>query len=265
MDGGRSVMPDTSGTAGGPSPPQIFVISLPDAEHRRKSLVDELHKLGFIVRLHEAIDGRTRLPEEKEAMLDRDLAIRRTGRALTDAEFACTLSHISVFQTMIAEEIHDAVVLEDDAILKSGFDDVVRSPMPDWADLILFDHRNCFVRRIGRRRRLSGLSACRIAYRTPTLATGYRINIGSARRMIEKSLPIHQVIDWPEYVLYFRTFALTPRIVDHSDPNTGHSYIRQQRAESLSEHPSRETRTRKHRRFFSPRYWKRKIKYTRIS
>ncbi len=220
-------MVGASGTAEDFVFPQIFIISLSDARHRRRALVDHLGSLGLQAQIQEAIDGRGNIPEIYEPMLARSLANEKAGRPLTDMEFACALSHISIYRTMITEEIQDAVVLEDDAVLLPGFDMIVRSPMPHWADLILFDHKNCFVRRIGGRRKLQKISAHQIAYRTPTLATGYRISNSAAREIVERSLPVHEVIDWPEYILTLRTFALAPRIVDHSDPKTGHSYLRE--------------------------------------
>ena len=93
----------------------VFVISLPDCHDRRAGISAALDGLGLPFQFADAVDGRRGLPPEYESQIDR-AATRRKGRILTDAEFACALSHISVYRRIVSEGIDHALVLEDDVI-----------------------------------------------------------------------------------------------------------------------------------------------------
>ena len=245
--------------------PKIFVISLKDASERRQPLIDALDRMGVTCEMHWAIDGRDGLPPECEALVDRDRTGQSIGRALSDAEYACALSHISVYRTMLAEGIGDAVVLEDDARLLYGFYEAIQKDMPDWADLVLFDHQGCFVRRLGSRPFVPGVMAHRICHKRPTLATGYRLTLATAERMKKASLPVHQPPDWPSDILDFRTFASWPRIVGHHNFEEGHSHLRAGRAQMIQKSRIGAARANNNERLLTIDYWRRKLTVRKLS
>ena len=93
----------------------VFVVSLPDCIDRREVIARALHHLGIEFEFVDAVDGRHGLDPQYEDQIDR-VATRRAGRILSDAEFACALSHISVYQRIVLENIAYALILEDDAV-----------------------------------------------------------------------------------------------------------------------------------------------------
>ncbi len=93
----------------------VFVISLPDCRDRRTRISAALDGLGLPFEFFDAVDGRQGFPPERESEIDRTEAWRK-GNFLTDAEFACALSHIDVYRRIVSENIDHALVLEDDVI-----------------------------------------------------------------------------------------------------------------------------------------------------
>lgn len=247
------------------SGPEIFVISLHDASDRRKPLLDALTLMGHKFRLHSAIDGRDCLPQRYEAMIDRPRTVKTVGRALSDGEYACALSHLSVYQTIVAEGISDAIVLEDDAQLLEGFREAALTKMPDWADLLLFDHAHAVVNRYGSRALFLNARAYRISYQMPTLATGYRLSGKTAERMIALSIPLCQPADWPCDILAFRTFAMWPKLVGNNNSKDGHSHLKDDRDHLMVTSRKNEIQKPARSKFLKFSYLKRKLTARKLS
>lgn len=92
----------------------VFVISLVDSKDRRQTLTSYMKDLDIPFEFVDAIDGRYGLAPKHEKEIDRKNA--NFGRGLSDAEFACALSHVKIYQRIVNEGIDYALVLEDDAI-----------------------------------------------------------------------------------------------------------------------------------------------------
>src|SRR5690625_2715287 len=114
----------------------IFVISLHDAHERRRSIREQCAELGLEFEFFDAIDGRTGLAPEFEVEIDRGAAEIRHHRPLSDAEFACALSHRRIYQRILERGLPGAVVLEDDAILSRQFALFIGGKGYEQADLI---------------------------------------------------------------------------------------------------------------------------------
>ncbi|WP_148245153.1 glycosyltransferase family 25 protein [Enterobacter asburiae] len=94
---------------------RIFVISLKRSYERRKSIEERLTSLGLEYEIFTAIDGR--LLSDSELIL----FTKKTNYAIEPGEIGCSLSHVSIYAKMVAENTSSALILEDDAIL---FDDL---------------------------------------------------------------------------------------------------------------------------------------------
>src|SRR5262245_3014312 len=110
-------------TGAAPTPRKFiltFVISLADAEVRRRNMVAQLTAAGIPFRFVDAVDGRAqKLPDTIDGA--------RIVRTLFNSEagVACAASHRLLHRT-IAEGEDDAVlILEDDASIADDFADVV--------------------------------------------------------------------------------------------------------------------------------------------
>jgi glycosyl transferase family 25 len=92
-----------------------FIISLPKDKDRREYLGGQLEKLGIPFSILNAVHGASLSAEELDASYDRKKALRLFNRELSKGEIGCALSHITIYQKMVAENIPYALVLEDDA------------------------------------------------------------------------------------------------------------------------------------------------------
>ena len=122
----------------------IFVISLPDAAARRQAVTARLSDIGLEGTFIDAVDGRNGLPADLETRIDRVSAKAHFHRDLSDAEFACAMSHRRVYQHILDQGLEGAVVLEDDAVPQPGFKEFLRDEGYKTAELILFDHQGAF-------------------------------------------------------------------------------------------------------------------------
>src|SRR5690625_2398520 len=104
----------------------IFVISLTDAHERRSRIAEQCAELGLASEMVDGSDGRAGLPPEFETETDRNATQRRLGRQVTDAEFACALSHRRIYERITCHGLPGAIVLEDDVIISPCFIDFVK-------------------------------------------------------------------------------------------------------------------------------------------
>ncbi len=202
----------------------VFVISLPDCHDRRARVSAALDGLGLPFAFVDAVDGRRGLPPEYESQIDRPLA-HELGRNLSDAEFACALSHINVYRRIVSRNIDYALVLEDDAV-----------PEPDLArylsgkhyqdasleQLVCHNRMIAYVRRSGAKSVFGGY---RSSLRAPMMkvsgASGYVISRRAAKHFIENALPIACAADWPDcietLIAHRECRLIAPSLVRHED------------------------------------------------
>src|SRR5690625_4444400 len=215
-------------TCSGPGAWPILVISLADALERRSRIAEQCAGLGLEIEIIEAIDGRAGLPAEFEAEIDRDAARIRHRRALSDAEFACALSHRSVYRRILDDGLPGAIVLEDDAILSSSFADFVRKQGYREADFIQMDYWPARVFWRQRRSWSSEIELAPLAENT-TCADAYSIPAECAQHMLSKSMPLAGLADWPCDVRPLDPLFTVPRIVTHLPANSAHSHLKSER------------------------------------
>jgi len=97
-------------------PHPIFVINLKSHAARRRACADQLAQLGLTPTFVEAVDGREMAVEEISARVDAAGRLRRAPKPLTAGEVGCYLSHGSVLARIVAENLPQALVLEDDLL-----------------------------------------------------------------------------------------------------------------------------------------------------
>jgi glycosyl transferase family 25 len=230
----------------------IFVLTLEEDRARRQPLLDRLADLGLEHQLFFGVDGREGLPAEYETMVDRSARIERTRRSMTDGEYACALSHLLLCRQIVERGIPRAIVLEDDALVGTALAAFTRGELRIPGELVLLDHSNGSFLRRGRIRVASDRDAYRIAV-APHLTTGYALTVGAARHFLDRGLPVRQRADWPFEIHRMESYAVHPRMVDHVDPETGPSLLRDERrlaraAQAQGLPPTRESR-------LGPAYW----------
>jgi len=98
--------------SGTPPRTELFVVSLADAGDRRAAFSDRARDTALSWRFFDACTQRP------DSLAIDEAAIRRNkGRALTRGEIGCYASHFSIWEEMVARDIAQAIVLEDDTII----------------------------------------------------------------------------------------------------------------------------------------------------
>lgn len=190
----------------------IFVISLADAHHRQSRIASALEAHGLAYEFVPAVDGRNGLDPTLEKLIDRRAGARNMRYEMTDAEFACALSHQSVYRLVCDRKIPAAIVLEDDAEVSAEFATLARGNGCTQASLILFQHQ---IARVFLSKPLSldaGITAYPLAT-SPTLAGAYSVRLDGAERLAALSYPISRAADWPIDIATIGAYAVHPIIV----------------------------------------------------
>lgn len=231
----------------------ILVISLADACERRQKIAAQCAELGLEIEIIDAIDGRNGLAAEFEARIDRAAARSREGRSLSDAEFACALSHRSIYQRIVEDGLLGAVILEDDAIPSPQFADFVQKQGYREADFIQMDYSPARVFWRQRRNWSGEIELVPLAENT-CLASGYSISARGARYMLSRTTPLAGVADWPCDMVPLGPLITLPKLVQQPQASSVHSSLMAER-DVLFE--NRDPATSRWKRFGQREYWRR--------
>ena len=203
----------------------IFTISLPDSTQRREALTRRMEALSLPFEFFDAVDGRQGIPAEFEGMVDRENSLVRFERPMVDTEFACALSHVMVYRTIVERGIPFALVLEDDAIPDPDLPQYLAGEYFRGADLVSLAYRRTHVVK----RSAENLFGPYRAYRpfrwlrNPESTAGYVVSRDAARYMAENTIPIVREADWPNCANRFRrnrTWKVVyPRLIKTSYSN----------------------------------------------
>lgn len=184
--------------------PPIFVISLKDSQ-RREFIRERLTSLGFQFQFFDAIYGKD-LNEDVLAKVDFDFYPQRFGarKALTKGELGCALSHIEVYKKMVAENIPEAIIFEDDAIVSLYFRSILSAALkklPKRAEILFLDHGKAKVfpimRALPERYRLARyLSPSKQSKRVVICATAYYLKLAGAKKLLAQAYPLRMPADF---------------------------------------------------------------------
>lgn len=236
----------------------IYVISLPDALNRRVRIADQLSELGLNFCYFDAIDGRQGLLPEMETKIDRSATLKNLRRPMSDAEYACALSHMAIYQMILEAGLPGAIVLEDDAILGREFREFIQNEGYREGDLVLLDHADAFYWRWASWIGSYGGARLIRAARTGSLTTGYSCNKQAAFHIRKFGLPLQATADWPCDLSGISVLIAVPQMVGHPAFSTETSLIEVSRGPILAKYSRRIKRLR----FFIPAYWKGKLMKT---
>jgi glycosyl transferase family 25 len=233
----------------------VFVISLADATERRANITAQLAALSIPFEFIEAIDGRKRLPAEYEHLIDREGTKTNFVRAMSDGEYACALSHMSVYHRVITEGLPGAIVLEDDAIISPEFAKFRTERCYERGALIQLDHIGGLIwRKYGYLDLGAGFKAG-VASQITHPITGYTVSHTAAAFLREHGLPITRPADWPCDVTLLPKLLAVPRLVRQPPTQKSTSFLENGRQDVNRLNPIRRVA-----RFFQKSYWKRKAR-----
>lgn len=233
----------------------IFVVSLSHAKARRAAISAQLRALNLAFEMVDAIDGRAGLPADFEDKVDRPGTIVAYGRPLSDGEYACALSHLSIYGRIIEDGLPGAVVLEDDAIVGGDFARFIRDRSYACAPLIQLDHYHARTPRFGLAPQDAGVTLLKKLARNAFLTSGYTISREGAEFILARALPLRQPADWPCDLCLLGPYCADPRLVDHPRAAADLSSLRAEREAHNQEHKQAHTIPLK---YLSKAYWKKK-------
>jgi len=238
---------------------KIFVLSLKGNSLRRKKLTKTLDEMNLPYQIWLGIDGRKILPLKYENKIDRIATKKNLFREMTDAEYACALSHNEIYHEIVKQDLFGAVIIDEDAVLDYGFKNLFTYFSKVTCDMLLLDHHSGRVS-LKRKYLISPNYIGYKVYYPPYLTTGYYINFKAAKKMIEKSGKISNVADWPCDITSLNCAAIMPRVMHQSKKFNNSSGIRDKRNKMKPIH--------NYKRFIRFDYWRKKylkMKYTKLS
>lgn len=225
----------------------ILVLTLDGDDARRQPLLDQLDAAGLPWQLFFGVDGRRGLTAEYLPLIDREAAQRRLKRPMTDAEFACALSHRKIYQTILERGLAGAVVLEDDAILTPDFAAFLQAGLHRVDSMALLDYR--FGRALPWQRRRAGRWGLYRAAQRATLTSAYTVSRRSAQDLLAATTPVSFAADWPADLYELRAWLVVPRVAQHNEPGQGPSHLADARS-------GVEARTKDAGRYLDADYWR---------
>jgi glycosyl transferase, family 25 len=191
----------------------VFVVSLMGSPWRSR-ISEQLRRSGIAFEFVDAVDGGSLTPTELAQHYDESASIARIGRPMGRNEIGCALSHRLIYGRMLEQRLPSAVILEDDAEIRTDFADIWQRlhRVPDNVELLSLCSAHGFVNRrpearigdFGLHRAASPLS----------LTVGYFIR-QSAAKILSEASRVGGVADWPVDHGTVRQYLAIPMPIDH--------------------------------------------------
>lgn len=179
-------------------PYPIFVINMKHHADRREAAAAQLARVGLTPTFVEAVNGRE-MPPEQAALQDVDGRLRRAPKPLMPGEMGCYLSHWHIFEKMVAENIPQALVLEDDLIIADALPAVLEALTKD--GLPPYDLIKLAISETGLSRSFDAVvdltadSQLVRHHNVCNSTVAYVITLAGAQRFLEYGMPIRYPID----------------------------------------------------------------------
>ena len=210
----------------------VFAICLEREPERKKRLSEHLKQLAVPFTFSNAIDGRKLSDEERSTYYCEKKAIVARGRKLASGELGCYLSHTTLWQHMVDNNIEKAFIIESDTILTHETTAVIsniNNNTVKW-DLIMLFYRECYPS-IWQQKRLTENSRLVRFSNKSACTSGYLLTLTGAKKLLKKAFPIVMPVD--DYMTggyinkEIETFAVYPRCVHLTDDALETSTIRE--------------------------------------
>jgi glycosyl transferase family 25 len=174
-----------------------YVINLARSPERRAHIREELLKTGVPYEFVSAVDGRD-LDLHDQRVIDPAMLDRNDFPA---GSAGCALSHLRVYEKVVADGLDQALVLEDDVELPPDLEALLEavSPHLTGAEVALLNYVSWEVCKLSREDSIplpgSGLLALPVNLASLGNAAGYVITREACERMIEGALPLRANAD----------------------------------------------------------------------
>jgi glycosyl transferase family 25 len=172
----------------------IFVINLDRSTDRLERITDDFNKVGLEFIRVPAVDGRS-LSAKEYMLYDEKESKKLHGRGLSNAEIACSLSHMNIYHHMVDEKIPMALICEDDTVpttLTLNFINDIDALPDDWEIVKLvyetcsWDDPYCRLTKDIIVKQFND----RVAY-----TTAYLLSLDGAKKILEYGYPVRFAAD----------------------------------------------------------------------
>jgi len=200
----------------------ITVINLKKDIDRKNNITQQLNKLSLEFDFFDAIYGSNLSSDELNAAYNPKNSIEKGMKVLNKGEVGATLSHFSIYQKMINENIDRMVILEDDAIVGQNFVEAlsVIEYLPQNWELCLLGYQSGRVSPCNFNIKIKNSPSSLKVGISPRARGGtfcYVINKKGAQRMLSYKDSLYQVIDrYTGNHCMVNVYVISPRVVEHS-------------------------------------------------
>ena len=209
----------------------VYVICMEREEERRKQINRHFSELGITFIFSDAVDGH-QLTKEQSELYSEQAAKNHLGRSMALGEIGCYLSHTTIWQSVINNNIPHALIIESDGVLSDEVLTAVESLIQksDSWELVMLFYRDCFPSLWNRSQLTKNTKLVRFSNKT-SCATAYLINQNGAQKLLQHAFPIKMPVD--DYMTggyvnkSLNTYAVYPRIVNLTEDALESSSIRE--------------------------------------
>ena len=201
---------------------QIFVINMEKSKDRREYIEKHLSEFGINFDFFDAVDGRALSQEYIDSVFDKETA-EREWKPMNRGEIGCSLSHMAIYEKMIKENIPQAIIFEDDIVLKEDFLPTVNAllkKVPTEIDIVKLGHGRAKFRWWQKSFDITEKYEIQRMYGLVARVHAYFITLDGAKKILSKNQPIIRALDdvtgdfiFGEHELY----CMNPPLVDFLD------------------------------------------------
>lgn len=204
---------------------KIYIISLARNKERQHLIAKRMMQLGLNFEFFSGVDGSL-LTQAELAQVDQQYCRANFNHEMNPSEVGCAMSHIRIYEKIVADNVGHAMILEDDAYILSCVPDILSSIMqrPNFDLLYLFHgkaKRYPFSHKLPHDYRL-------VRYRSPSKkskrciigAVAYILSTDGAKKLLNQAYPIRMPADYLTGLIQrsgLKTYGIEPNCVD-----TGH-------------------------------------------
>lgn len=105
---------------------KTFLINMKKSTERLEFMSNQLKVLDISFEIQEGVDGKT---YDFSNLYDEALSIKKNGTPLSSVEKGCAMSHRSVLEKALKEDLDYVLVLEDDIELPSDFKKIIETEL----------------------------------------------------------------------------------------------------------------------------------------
>lgn len=181
---------------------KAFVINLERSSTRRNFMQQQLDEQGIDFEFVKAVDGTTLTDDYLAQICDFEELTTKRPHLLRKGVYGCLLSHYSVYQRIVAEELPYALVMEDDIEIAAGLKDVIDAlecVLKKNEVVLLFSQNNYMPTVLSEQNSDVLLEKYRLSYPVQPWAlgsaAGYVITKEAALGLIDLVLPIRYAAD----------------------------------------------------------------------